>query len=99
MTNVDEVIVSGPTAPPIKSLEDLVGKDIYVRKSSSYYDSLKQLNAKFKSAGKPPINLILIDDLLEDEDLLERMHAGLIPIFVIDNHKAAFWAQIFEDRT
>ncbi|MBT8367397.1 MAG: lytic transglycosylase F [Deltaproteobacteria bacterium] len=97
LENVDEIIVSGSTVPPIKSLEDLSAKEIYVRKSSSYYESLKQLNAKFKSAGKPPVNLVFADELLEDEDMLEMMHAELIPMIVIDGHKAAFWAQIFEE--
>ena len=97
LRNVDEIIVSGSTAPPIHSLKDLTAKEIYVRKSSSYYESLKLLNAKFKRAGKPPVNLVLADELLEDEDLLEMMNAELIPMIVIDSHKAAFWAQIFED--
>ncbi len=99
MTKVDEIVVSGPTAPPIKSRDDLAGKDVYVRKSSSYYQSLTQLNTEFKGAGKPPINLVLVDDLLEDEDLLEMMHADLIPTIPIDSHKAAFWAQIFDELT
>jgi membrane-bound lytic murein transglycosylase MltF len=97
MTDVDEIIVSGPAAPPIKSLEDLAGKEIYVRESSSYYESIKQLNTQFKKAGKPLLKATLVDDLLEDEDLLEMMHAELVPMVVIDSHKAAFWAQIFED--
>jgi membrane-bound lytic murein transglycosylase MltF len=97
LTNVDEIIVSGPTEPPLNSLEDLSGKEIYVRKSSSYYESLEKLNADLIKAGKPPSTLILADDLLEDEDLLEMMNAELIPMIVIDSHKAAFWAQIFED--
>ncbi len=99
LTKVDEIIVSGPSAPPIQTIEDLSGKEIHVRKSSSYFESLKSLNEKFKKAGKKPMNLVLADELLEDEDLLEMMNANLIPLIVIDNHKAAFWAQIFPDLT
>jgi membrane-bound lytic murein transglycosylase MltF len=36
------------------------------------------------------------DEYLEDEDLLEMMNAGLIPMIVIDSHKAEFWVQIFQ---
>jgi membrane-bound lytic murein transglycosylase MltF len=97
LTGVDEIVISGSAAPPIKTLEDLSGKKIHVRKSSSYYESLTQLNARFKKSGKPPVKIIPADEYLEDEDLLEMMNVGLIPMIVIDSHKAEFWAQIFKD--
>jgi membrane-bound lytic murein transglycosylase MltF len=97
LTGVDEIVISGSAAPPIKTLEDLSGKKIHVRKSSSYYESLTQLNARFKKSGKPPVKIIPADEYLEDEDLLEMMNVGLIPMIVIDSHKAEFWAQIFRD--
>ncbi len=98
-TNIDEVIVSGPLAPPIQTIDDLSGKEIHVRRSSSYYESLLSLNKAFESAGKAPVNLVMADELLEDEDLMEMMNANLIPMIVIDSHKAEFWAQIFKDLT
>jgi membrane-bound lytic murein transglycosylase MltF len=94
---VDEILVSGPKAPPIKTLDDLSGQQIHVRASSSYYDSLRQLNAKFKKAGKKQMKLVLADEYLEDEDLLEMMNADLVPMIVIDSHKGMFWKQIFTD--
>ncbi len=39
-THVDEVVVTGPGAPAIASVDDLAGQEVYVRKSSSYYQSL-----------------------------------------------------------
>ncbi len=96
-TGVDEIIITGPTSPPVKTLHDLSGKEIHVRASSSYYASLKRLNNRFKSEGKEPVKLILADEFLEDEDLLEMMNAGLISMIVIDSHKARFWSQIFKD--
>ena len=99
MTRVDEMVVSGPAAPPIHTINDLAGKEIHVRKSSSYFESIKSLNEKFRSNGKKPTKLVLADELLEDEDLLEMMNAGLVPVIVMDRHKAEFWAQIFKDLT
>jgi len=96
-TGVDEILITGPTSPPVKTLDDLSGKEIHVRASSSYYESLKRLNNRFKSEGKEPVKLILADELLEDEDLLEMMNAGLISMIVIDSHKAKFWSQVFKD--
>jgi len=38
-----------------------------------------------------------VSEYLEDEDLLEMVNAGLIPMIVVDNYLADFWSQIFED--
>lgn len=98
-TGVDEIIVRGPTSLPVKTIEDLSGREIHVRKSSSYYESLKRLNARFKEEGKKGLKLVPADEYLEDEDLLEMMNADLIPMIVIDSHKGRFWSQIFKDLT
>jgi membrane-bound lytic murein transglycosylase MltF len=99
LTGVRELLVTGPEAPSVVSLDDLAGKEIHVRKSSSYYESLVELNASFKKNDKKPIQLIPADDLLEDEDLLEMVNAGLIPMIVMDSHKAQFWTQIFDKNS
>jgi membrane-bound lytic murein transglycosylase MltF len=96
---VDEILVTGPKAPPVRTIDDLAGKEIHVRKSSSYYESLQQLNARFKKEGKKKIKVVPADEFLEDEDLLEMMNAGLIPMIIIDSHKGHFWSQIFKDLT
>jgi membrane-bound lytic murein transglycosylase MltF len=95
LSGVDEILVSGPGSPQVTAIDDLAGQEIHVRASSSYYASLQQLNAEFKKAGKKQVKLILADELFEDEDLLEMMNAGLIPMIVIDSHKGAFWMQVF----
>jgi membrane-bound lytic murein transglycosylase MltF len=96
LTGVRELLVTGPAAPSVISTDDLAGKEIHVRKSSSYYESLVQLNASFEKNDKQPMQLISVDDTLEDEDLLEMVNAGLIPMIVMDSHKAQFWTQIFD---
>ncbi len=98
-TGVDEIIVSGPTSLPIKTIDDLSGREIHVRKSSSYYESLKRLDARLNAEGKKGMKLVPADEYLEDEDLLEMMNAGLIQMIVIDSHKGKFWSQIFKDLT
>ncbi|MGB7066429.1 MAG: transporter substrate-binding domain-containing protein, partial [Syntrophobacteria bacterium] len=80
---VNEILVTGPAAPQVKTVEDLSGKEIHVRASSSYYASLESLNTTFKKAGKKPMKLVLADEYLEDEDLLEMMNANLIPMIII----------------
>jgi membrane-bound lytic murein transglycosylase MltF len=95
--DVKELLVTGPSAPPVKSLDDLAGKEIHVRPSSSYYESLVLLNQSFQKTGKPKMNLVAADEMFQDEDLAEMVNAGLIPMIVMDSHKAQFWEQIFEN--
>jgi membrane-bound lytic murein transglycosylase MltF len=98
-SDVSEVVVAGPASPPIASLDELAGKEVFVRKSSSYYESLVALNAKFATEKKPPVTLKEAPETLEDEDLLEMLNAGLVSLLVVDKHKADFWKQIFPTLT
>lgn len=99
LTDVSEIIVTGPGAQKIEGIDDLAGKEIYVRKSSSYYESLEKLNKSLKKAGKRPVKIVPADDHLESEDILEMVNAGLIPITVIDSHIGEFWSKIFKNIT
>ncbi|EKP0309926.1 lytic transglycosylase F [Aeromonas veronii] len=92
---VRELLLSGAHSPQVTKLEDLAGKTVFVRESSSYYDSLKALNERFIRQGLAPVILQAAPDALEDEDLIEMLNAGLIPLIVVDSHKAHFWQQIF----
>jgi membrane-bound lytic murein transglycosylase MltF len=94
--NVSEIIVTGPSAPKLESIDDLAGREVHVRASSSYYASLVRLNQTFRKSGKPDIVLVPADENLEDEEILEMVNADLIQISVIDSHKADFWQDIFD---
>jgi membrane-bound lytic murein transglycosylase MltF len=98
-TNVSEVVVTGPGAPAIASADDLSGKDVYARKDSKYSESLVALNTALKAKGKAPAVIREIPGNLEDDDVLEMVNAGLIPITVVDDYLAAFWQKIFTDLT
>jgi membrane-bound lytic murein transglycosylase MltF len=91
---VNEVVVTGPKSPALATLDDLAGKRVHVRPSSSYYESLTALNARFKAAGKPPVTLVSVPDSIEDEDLLDMENAGLVDLLVVDDWKAKMWAQV-----
>jgi membrane-bound lytic murein transglycosylase MltF len=99
LSNVSEVVVSGPASPQVASLDGLSGKEVFVRRSSSYYESLAALNKKFAAGRKAPVTLKEAPETLEDEDLLEMLNAGLIALIVVDKHKADFWKQIFPKLT
>ena len=93
--NVVEILVTGPGAEPIASVDDLSGKEVYLRKSSSYYQSIEALNAELAKSKKAPVKVRLAPENLEDEDVLEMVNAGLVKMTVIEDYLANFWKQIF----
>jgi len=99
MNNVSEVLVSGPTSPQVASVDDLSGKEVFVRKSSSYHESLVALNEKFAAEKKPPVIIKDAPETFEDEDMLEILNAGIIPLTVVNKFVADFWKQIFPTLT
>jgi membrane-bound lytic murein transglycosylase MltF len=99
MTGVSELVVTGPAAPNLRSLDDLSGREVYARRSSSYWRSLEKLNDDFLSRGLEPVELVAAQEFLQDEDLLEMVNAGLVPTVIVDSHKAGFWKQIFSNIT
>jgi len=92
--NVGELVVTGPRSPEIVSLDDLAGKRIFVRPSSSYFESLQALNLLFRQRGLEEIEIAAANEYLETEDLLEMVNAGLIKITIADDYLARFWAQV-----
>jgi membrane-bound lytic murein transglycosylase MltF len=94
-SNVQQVIVTGPKAPPMASLGDLSGKEVYVNPLSVYYENLQRLSNEFQAAGKPAILVKAADPELTDEDLLEMVNAGLIPATATINIRADFWSKVY----
>ncbi|MFM4823322.1 transglycosylase SLT domain-containing protein [Aeromonas bivalvium] len=99
LENVRELLVSGPHSPKVESAADLGGKTVFVRPSSSYFESLLAYNQARKEAGEPLIDIQPASEALEDEDLVEMVNAGLLPFIVMDDHKARFWQKIFPEIT
>ncbi len=93
--NATEVVVTGPSGPKVSSVEDLAGKTVHVRRSSSYWEHLDALSKRLVQAGKPPIKVVPVSEDLEDEDLLEMANAGLIPIVVCDAFTVNFWKDVY----
>jgi membrane-bound lytic murein transglycosylase MltF len=94
-TDVDEIIVSGPGAPALQSFDDLAGQTVHVRRHTSYFESLNLLNDRLVAKGKPAMRLALLPDVLENEDKLEMLNAGLIKFAVIEEPLFNFWRRVF----
>ena len=89
-----EIVLSAPGAAPVAAADELSGKTVHVRWTSSYHDSLVALNERLAKDGKPPIKLVAVPDELEDEDMMEMLNVGLLQYIVVDDWKARMWAQV-----
>ena len=94
---LSEILVTGPAAPAVNSIEDLSGQEIFVRVSSSYRASLDALNDRFWWEGRAEMSINDISEFLEDEDLLEMVNAGLLDWAVVDDYKAEIWSDVFDN--
>ena len=96
---VQEIIVTGPAAPPLHNLDDLSGQEVYVQPTSSYFESLTHVNDGFRSRNMAPIKLRSAPGHFETEDILEMANAGLVKIVVADDYLAKFWKEVYRNIT
>jgi membrane-bound lytic murein transglycosylase MltF len=93
--NVKELIVTGPAAPALATLDDLAGKEVYVSRATSYYENLVALNQRFRGRGLAPMKLREAPGNFETEDILEMVNAGLVNIAVADGYIARLWRAVY----
>lgn len=98
-TDVREILVTGPAAPAIASLEDLSGREIMTRRTSSYWASLEDLDGRLRRSGLAGLRLRPVLEALDDEDLLELVAAGHLSWAVVDDHKARAWQRALPELT
>jgi membrane-bound lytic murein transglycosylase MltF len=96
ITNVREIVITGEDVSELDSAEALSGKEIAVARSTSYYESLRQLNERLAAQGKPPVTITVVPDTLEVADLMEMTAAKLLPATVGDDWVAQLWVQIIK---
>ena len=93
---VSEVIATGGDSRPLRTLEDVAGQEIHVRRSSSYRESLDALNELLLAGSLEPVKIVDTPEYLEADDLLELVHAGTVPATVVDSYLADFWGQVYK---
>ena len=92
LTGVSEIVVTSKSGPAIASLEDLAGRLVCVPKGSSYEKHLFQLSRELEAKGLSRIDVRYGDEDLDEEDLLELVHAGILDCTVTDGHVADLWS-------
>jgi membrane-bound lytic murein transglycosylase MltF len=91
---VQEIVVADAKAPTLGSVEDLSGKRVFVRRSSSYFESLGSLNGRLRAAKRKPVRIVEADENLETEDILELVNAGVVQYTLCDRYIARTWAGV-----
>jgi len=94
LKDISEVVVTNTSSEPVDSIEDLSGRKILIRASSSYYEHLQALSNSFVEQQLPPPELTVIDELLEAEDIIEMISLGDADMTIMDDYKAEFWADV-----
>lgn len=98
-SGIREIVVTGAQAPALESLDDLSGRQIFIRQSSSFAESLETLNADLSARGLAPATIIPANENLQTEDILELVSAGVVDLTIADNYLAEFWQSILPELT
>ena len=92
-----EVLVTGPSSPPLQKMTDLSGQTVYGSRNTNFQTTLSALNKELKREGKSPVNLISPLGDLDDEDLLEMLNSGLISYVIVGDWKFKLWQSIYRN--
>jgi membrane-bound lytic murein transglycosylase MltF len=63
-SHISELVVTGPSSPEIKTVDDLSGKRVFVRPKSSYCESLQKLNRSFRGRGLDEVEITAASEYL-----------------------------------
>jgi len=94
LENIREVLVTRAGGVPAKSQEDLAGRDVHVVAGSSYAEHLETVRQNLLRKGLPAMRVVQADPVLESENLLEMLSAGMIENVVTDEHIALVWSKV-----
>jgi len=98
-SGINEILITSSEMDGIAAFEDLSGKEVFVKPSMSYLDSLLQVSETLVHKGLDPIVIRALPEELESEDILELVNDGLIGITIMDDYKAKMWSTVYEKLT
>ncbi len=78
--HADQVLVQPVGEKPVTHVSELVGKSIHVRRSSQYFETLKQV-----ARAVPGLRIVAADEETETEELIAQVGRGEIPLTVANS--------------
>lgn len=97
LRDVEEVVVHHRSVEGLRTMADLGGRIVTVRKDTSYGEHLRALADQQRSAGGPALEVREIGSYLATEDILEMVNAGIFKLTVSDRYLAEAWARVMPD--
>lgn len=94
---VNEVLVTGKSDAALTNVEQLGGREVWVRRGSAYFESLTVLNARLAQQGLQRVAIRELDPSIETDEALEMVNAGVLPATVADRYVAKLWAGILPE--
>ncbi len=76
-----EVIISRSKDKIIHSLDDIKGRTLYVRKSSSYWNTLQNLQQQGHQ-----FKIVSVDENMETEEIIDHVASGKYDLTIADSH-------------
>ena len=95
--NINEVVVTHKGSKPYSRLEDLAGQEVYVASGSAQEEGMLWLNKRLRNKGMTPVKVVTPAPYVTQENLLEMVHAGIIPACVVPDAIARMWNRVFKD--
>ncbi|WP_342356588.1 lytic transglycosylase F [Vibrio splendidus] len=92
-----ELIITGKNSAPITEIKQLSGKEVWIRASSSYFESVQRVNKELNELDLPPLHVHFIEESLQDYELIELVNQGYIQGTILDSHKAKLWTDVMEN--
>lgn len=92
-----ELIITGKASTPYTELSQLSGKEVWIRASSSYFESVQRVNKELNERNLPPLHVHFIEESLQDYELIELINQGYIQATILDSHKAKLWTKVMDN--
>lgn len=97
ISDINEFLVTHTREPELVDIDQLSGKEIWVRPSSSYFESIQSINEYLNLSKLEPIRVQFFDEALQDYEIIEMVNQGYIYSTVLDSHKVELWLSVMEN--
>lgn len=96
-TNHRLILISHNSTQTYQDIEQLSGKEIWVRRNSIYHKKLLEINQRIIAQQKLPIYINLVGAEIEDYELLDMLDNQQIFMTMISSHSMRLWKKIYRN--
>lgn len=97
INNIKEFLVTHKNEPELIDIDELSGKEIWVRASSSYFESIQNVNRYLDFHNLAPIHVNFFDEALQDYEIIEMVNQKYIYATILDSHKTELWLSVMDN--